>query len=97
MSKQPISTHKNARYINENCDVKGRVLFNAMLELAESNSEYEDSLLRWLNKKESTVYLRDVLCLPFQNVFYSIEKKRINELAWYNAFTILDSASLRFH
>jgi hypothetical protein len=65
----------------------GKLLFQMILNKAESDSDCMSLFKKWL-KKGRTVHLRDELSLVFLNRFNG-------ELEWYYAFTVVDDAFLQ--
>jgi len=93
----PLSTHPKARTVRINCGTRARVMFQKMLERAESMEDPGYSLLleRWLSGRGSTIILRDELCYPFKWMFLDKDHPHTQDIDWFNAFADLDSAILK--
>ena len=91
MDKQEY--HNRIKSINKCIFSNGlsKILFNKIIEKAESDKEYMAKFLLWLNGKESTVFLRDELASIFEND--SFIKNSEAPCPFFNAWSELDSAS----
>ena len=93
----PPSMHPMAFTVRRQVGVRTRVMFEKMLERAESRTDaaYSKAMDDWLNSRCGTIVLRDDLCMPFKGFFVDRGLPFSPELDWFNAFTDLDAAQCR--
>lgn len=93
MDKQKY--HNRIKIVNEYIFNKGlsKIMFNKMVEKAESNIGYMEKFLLWLGGKESTVFFRDELADVFKNDKFIKNSKE--PCPFENAWISIDSASLK--
>ena len=70
-----------------------KILFNKIVEKAESDNEYMTKFLLWLSEKKSTVFLRDELASVFENDKFIKNSKE--PCPFFNAWVSIDSASIK--